>query len=205
MSNPTGTSTAGFKRPLHHLESILIDGETLQGWAVQHRLYALNHRRLLLGATSGRLIAMTRPILGGYDISDIRWQDLMDVKLHVGVLAATLTLTAAARSDLTLQEKKHEVVQYTGLRKDQAEHVYRISQMQFQAWREKRRVRDLDELRARSGGIAAGPGFGAVAAAAGAEAQAAVAAHLRQAEELLKARIISDAEYEALKAKIIAS
>jgi hypothetical protein len=189
--------------PLKHLDSIMIDGEQLQAWAFEHRLHALTHRRLLLGATTGRLIALTRPLLGGYDVSDIRWQDLMDVKLHVGMITATLTLTAAPHTDLVLQEgHQHEVVSYHGLCKDQAEHVYRISQTQFQAWREKRRVRELDELRARSGGISGSLG---ASLAAGAEAKAEVAQHLRQAEELLKARIISDAEYEALKAKIIAS
>jgi hypothetical protein len=207
MSNAPGISEAGFHRPLQHLRSILIEGETLEAWAVQHRFYALTHRRLLLGATSGRLIALTRPILGGFDIADIRWQDLVDVKLHVGLFAATLTVTANPRSDLLLEGgKRHDVARYIGLCKEQAEAVYRLSQTQFQAWREKRRIRELEELRARSGGIAANLGSSLAApVAAGVEAQSEAVRHLRQAKELLEARLISDAEYEALKAKIIAS
>jgi hypothetical protein len=207
MNDAPGFSEAGFHRPLQHLRSILIEGETLEAWAVQHRLYALTHRRLLLGATSGRLIALTRPLLGGFDIADIRWQDLVDVKLHVGLFAATLTVTSNLRSDLLLEGgKRHEVMRYVGLSKEQAEAVYRLSQTQFQAWREKRRIRELEELRARSGGISGnlGPSL-AAPAAAGAEVQSEAVRHLRQAKELLEARLISDAEYEALKAKIISS
>ena len=209
MSNAPGPSEFGLHRPLQHLRSILIQGETLEAWAVQRRIFALTHRRLLLGATSGRMIALSRPLLGGFDIADIRWQDLIDVKLHVGALSATLTLTAAARSDLVMDEdKKQASVVYTGLEKDQAEAIYRISQTQFQAWREKRRVRELEEMRARSGGISAigaGPSLAPPAAAHGTETQSEAVRHLRTAKELLEAKLISDAEYEALKAKIIAS
>jgi hypothetical protein len=207
MSNAPGFPEAGFRTPLKHLRSILIEGETLEAWAAQSRWFALTHRRLLLGATSGRLIALTRPLLGGFDISDLRWQDLVDVKLHVGVIAATLTLTTIPRSDLVLESgKQHQVVQYTGIRKKQAEAIYRIAQTEFQAWREKRRVRELEELRARSGGLSGnlGPGL-AGAAAASREAQSEAVRQLRHAKELLEARLISDAEYEALKAKISAS
>jgi hypothetical protein len=194
-------------KSLKHLSSIMIDGEKLQAWAFQHRLYALTHRRLLLGATTGRLIALSRPLLGGFDISDIRWQDLVDVKLHVGVIAARLTLTSIPRSDMVLEGgKQHEVATFAGLRKDQAEAIYRISQQEFQSWREKRRVRELEELRARSGGITGTLGASlAATAAAGADAQSETMRHLKHAKELLEARLISDAEYEALKAKISAS
>ena len=50
----------GLERPLEHLRSILIPSETLEAWAIQRRVFALSHRRLLLAATSGRLILLTR-------------------------------------------------------------------------------------------------------------------------------------------------
>lgn len=212
MSNATaaGMSEAGLHGPLQHLRSILIDGETLEAWAVQRRIVALTRRRLLLGATTGRMIALTRPLLGGFDIADIRWQDLVDVKLHVGALSASLTLTATPRSDLVMEEdkKRPRSMVYTGLHKDQAEAVYRTCQTQFQAWREKRRIRELEEMRARSGGISTvglGTHLSPPPAAPGAEPQSEAVRHLRQAKELLEAKLISDAEYEALKAKIISS
>ena len=43
------------QRPLEYLHSVLIPTETLEAWAVQHRLFALSHRRVLVAATSGRL------------------------------------------------------------------------------------------------------------------------------------------------------
>jgi hypothetical protein len=39
------------------------------------------------------------------------------------------------------------------LRKDQAQAMYRICQQHDQVWREKRRIRELEELRAKSGGV----------------------------------------------------
>jgi hypothetical protein len=76
--------------------------------------------------------------------------------------------------------------------------VYRICQGQDQAWREKRRVRELEELRARSGGIqvAAAPMGQAIA---GEDA----VRRLQEARQLLEAKLITDAEYEAIKAKIV--
>ena len=71
--------------------------------------------------------------------------------------------------------------------------------MQDQAWREKRRVRELEELRARSGGIQVSTAP-ALAPQAG-EPEA--VRRLQEAKQLLDARLITDAEYEAIKAKIV--
>ena len=79
--------------------------------------------------------------------------------------------------------------------------MYRICQDQDQAWREKRRVRELEELRARSGGIQVSPGPAALGAAGERDA----VRRLKEAKEMLDARLITDAEYEAIKAKIISS
>lgn len=191
-ANETGLETA-----LGHLRSVLIAGETLEAWAVQRRLFALAHRRMLLGATSGRLILITRHLLGGFDVAAIRWQDLEEVTLRVGVLGADLGIRAGKATDLaSLGAQGAQQVQFQGLRKDQAQAVYRICQAQDQAWREKRRVRELEELRARSGGIQVG-------AAAGAGDDA--VRRLQEAKQLLDAKLITDAEYEAIKAKIVSS
>ena len=55
--------------------------------------------------------------------------------------------------DLGSQERPAARTTFRGLRKHEAQQVYTICQAQEQSWREKRRVRDLDELRAQSGGI----------------------------------------------------
>src|SRR5881398_2089581 len=84
----------GLQRPLEYLRSVLIPTETLEAWAVQHRLFALSHRRVLVAATSGRLIMITRHLISGFDVSDIRWQDLEEMTLRVGIFAADLAIRA---------------------------------------------------------------------------------------------------------------
>ena len=183
---------------------MLTADEKLEAWAVQHRIFALKHRRLALGATSGRFLAIERPLLGGFDLTDVRWQDLKDVHIHVGILAARLQLTALESPDLASASGQTRTLTYEGLVKDQAQRLYRICQAHDQAWREKRRVRELEELRARSGGFQLGSaGAPGAASATGGEADA--VGRLRSAKSMLDAGLISDAEYEALKAKIISN
>lgn len=204
MSDSALSDEAGLARPLADLRSVLIAGESVEAWAIQRRLFALTHRRVLIAATSGRLIVISRPLLGGFDLATVRWQDLEEVTLRVGVFGADLGLRAGKASDLaSLGAEGGQRVEFKGLRKDQAQGVYRICQAQDQAWREKRRVRELEELRARSGGIQvmAGSAVPGVTAAAGDDA----VRRLAEAKRLLDARLITDAEYEAIKAKIVAS
>jgi hypothetical protein len=91
---------------------------------------------------------------------------------------------------------------FEGLFKDQAQAMYRICQQHDQVWREKRRVRELEELRAKSGGVqisGASPAYSGEAP--GAESEP--ARRLRQAREMLDAKLISDSEFESIKAKIV--
>jgi hypothetical protein len=205
---------------LEILKGLLTVDETLEAWAVQHRMFALTHRRVCLAATSGRFISLSRGILGGYDSADIRWQDLKETRIRAGILAADLTLVAQSSSDLNIGAEVNRVWTFEGLIKDQAQAIYRICQQHDQVWREKRRVRELEELRARSGGMqfAATPAAGWPGArtpapgapAAGAPAAGTPAAEsdatrrLRQAREMLDAKLITDSEFESIKAKIVA-
>src|SRR3977135_3269592 len=200
MSEPFDVTEPSLQRPLEYLRSVLIPTETLEAWAVQHRLFALSHRRVLVAATSGRLIMITRHLISGFDVSDIRWQDLEEVTLHVGIFAADLAIRAGKASDLASQGGTgSRRLDFAGLRKDQAQAVYRICQAEDQAWREKRRVRELEELRARSGGIQLMSG----AAPATGTPDGDAVRRLREAKQLLDAKLITDAEYEAIKAKIV--
>ena len=214
----------GLQRPLEDLKSVLIPAETLEAWAVQRRLFALTHRRILLAATSGRLLWIERRLLGCFDVSNVRWQDLEEVSLHVGIFGAGLVVRSGAAADLASEGNSgSQRYEFRGLRKAQAQAVYRICQAQDQAWREKRRIRELEELRARSGGfqIGGGPSGGYASAAAPAPASSAAPAaataggasaisvpsaaqRLIEAKQLLDARLISDSEYEAIKARIVA-
>jgi hypothetical protein len=205
MTSTTITDPSAPAGALAHLQSVLTDAETLEAWAVQRRVFALKHRRVLIAATSGRFIALTRGLFGGFDLADIRWQDLKEVHLTVGIIGAAITLTAFTSPDLSSASATVRTLRYEGLRKEQAQEIYRICQTHDQAWREKRRIRDLEELRARSGGIQLGAlTQGGAAQSAGAAGGDAVA-RLQQAKQLLESKLITDSEYEAMKAKIISN
>jgi hypothetical protein len=203
-----GADDPSLSGALATLRGLLTAGETLEAFAVQHRLFALTHRRACIAATSGRFISLQRRLLGGYESSDIRWQDLKETRISAGILSAELTLVAQSSSDLNIGAEVNRVWTFTGLRKDLAQAMYRICQQHDQVWREKRRVRELEELRAKSGGVQIGNQGGGYGSDAGSAAGTAAgesepARRLRQAREMLDARLISDAEFESIKAKIV--
>jgi hypothetical protein len=189
---------------VQHLTALLVPGESLVAYAVQRRFFALTHRRVLVAATTGRLIRIERGLLGGYSPVDMRWQDIENAHLRVGIFGADLTITSRGNQDLASSGRTAGVITALGLRKQQAEQVYRAAQAQEQSWREKRRVRDLDELRAKSGGIQLGAmgGGGGGGGAAGGEADDPMV-RLQRAKEMLAGGLITDSEYESIKAKIV--
>jgi hypothetical protein len=139
--------------------------------------------------------------VGGFSVMGLRWQDLEGVTLRVGILAADLKIQVGSGADLAIEGKSgSRRLEFTGLRKDEAQAVYRICQAQDQAWREKRRIRELEEMRARAGGIQVSTGLSPLP-----EVGADAVAKLKQAKALLDARLISDSEYEAIKAKVVSS
>jgi hypothetical protein len=199
-----GLDDPGLERALATMRGLLTAGETLEAFAAQHRVFALTHRRTCIAATSGRFISLQRRLLGGYESADIRWQDLKETRISAGILAADLTLVAQSSSDLNIGSEVNRIWTFSGLRKDQAQAMYRICQQHDQVWREKRRIRELEELRAKSGGVQIGSqgGYGGDAAS-GAGGESEPARRLRQAHEMLEAKLISDSEFESIKAKIV--
>jgi hypothetical protein len=196
----------GLDQALADLHSVLIPAETVDAWATQRRIFALTHRRTIIAATSGRLIWLVRHLVSGFDVVNLRWQDLAEVNLRVGVFGAELVIRADQVSDLAINSSQgSRVITIQGLRKDQAQSVYRICQAQDQAWREKRRIRELEELRARSGGVqlnAGGMASGVAGAAAGGSSEA--LRRLQEAKQMLDSKLITDSEYESIKARILA-
>jgi len=194
----------GSHRARDVLNSLLTSGETVEAWAMQHRLFALTHRRVCIAATSGRFISLSRRLLGGYDSGDIRWQDLKETRIAAGILAADITLVAKNSADLNIGSEVDRIWTFEGLCKDQAQAIYRICQQHDQVWREKRRIRELEELRAKSGGVQFNNGPSAYSSPPAAGAESEPARRLRQAREMLDSNLITDAEFESIKAKIVA-
>lgn len=201
-SNPGVGEDARVQKAIAEFASLLVPGESIEAYAVQRRLFALFHRRALICATSGRFIGMSRGLFGGFNPETVRWQDIKDVEIKVRVFGADLTIVALSSPDLAVAGQTR-VLSFPGLRKEQAEAVYRICQAQEQAWREKRRIRELEELRAKSGGIQLGAAAGVGGASNTASTGDGAAARLQQAKEMFEKGLITDSEYESLKARIV--
>jgi len=193
------TESANVLKALDHLNSVLVTGETLAAWTIQRRLFSLTHRRILIAATSGRFIKIKRGLLGGYEMTDFRWQDLGDARIKVGIFGADIFVKVFSSSDLASSENSSQELILNGFRKEGTEQIYRIAQAQDQAWREKRRIRELEELRAKSGGIILGNSPGSQQANTSEDA----VSKLQQAKQMLDNKLITDSEYESIKARLI--
>jgi hypothetical protein len=137
MNEAIRTSDPDVRAAAEHLRSVMIPSETLEAWALQRRLFALSHRRVLVAATSGRLISVRRRLIGGFDVDDIRWQDLEEVSLRVGIFGADLMVKAGRASDLATEGatgSRH--LEFLGLRKSVAEAVYGFCLAEVEALRE---------------------------------------------------------------------
>ena len=203
---PDSATDRGVYDSIEALRSLLIPGEELEACAIQRRLFALTHRRAMVAATSGRLIIVQRGMFGGFNPIDFRWQDLHDTSLKVGIFGATLSVAVYRSNDLATQEGVPAQHIIEGLRKTEAQEVYRACQARAQAWREKRRIRELEELRAKAGGIQIGGQQSAnLSALSGGDGDArSPTARLQRAKEMLQSGLLNDAEFEQIKAKILA-
>lgn len=196
-----GASDPRLQRALEDIGRVLVDGERIEAYAVQHRCVALAARRSVVVATGGRLIFVARHLFGGFSFTDVRWQDLHDASVTVGAFSASLIVRAGPASDLaTAGPRRITVVRHAhGLEKVQAQALYRISQAHEQAWREKRRIRELEELRAKSGSVQVG-----IAGAPPPQNGDNAMVRLERAKLMAAKGLISDSEFEALKARLLA-
>lgn len=182
------------------LTSTLIASEQKLADAIQLRLCALLSRRLVVAATGSRIILITRPLLGGFTMKDYQWKDLYDVDLSENVFPRLFgsRLSFAVRPD---EEggMVHRLV-IDGIEGRLASQIYATAQEQEQAWEEKRRVRTMEEARASSGGITLG-GYPSTPGAGGASGSA--LDELERAKKLLDSGVVSDAEFNEIKSKIL--
>ena len=143
-------------------------------------------------------------LFGGFSTEDIRSQDLDDAQLRVGIVGATLTVTAFAGTDLASASPgtAHALV-FPGLRKAEAQAVVpRLPGAGAGLAGEAPGARDLEELRAKSGGIQLA---GAVLRLRRRRRRRpAPAARLRRAREMLQQGLMTDAEFEQVKSRILA-
>lgn len=174
------------------LRVAIMDGESVVQFALQLRVFSLWSRRQTIAITNSRIIAIARPLFGGFVMKDHQWKDLRDVQLSENVLPQWL----GSRLHFTMGDGSFEI---DGIPSDQAANIYKHAQHQEQAWEEKHRVRKLEEIRAAAGGVVMNGG-GAAANDAGIGASL---DELERTKRLLDSGVISDAEYQEIKAKIL--
>jgi len=182
------------------LSSTLMDGEYIEAEAIQHRVFALWHRRAVVGITSSRILVLRRGLFGGFKMVDIQWKDLENATIEQNVLPSL------CGSNLKFKHLNSGAgrIEVDGIESDVAAVIYSKSQAQEQAWEEKRRVRRIEEVRAAAGGVVVhnGPATTPALSASGSN---------RMLEEITKAKAlfdtgaISDAEFQEMKAKILAA
>jgi hypothetical protein len=73
------SSELRLRTAIKKLQSLLVAGENIEHLAFQVRIFALINRCAIVAATPMRLIIFRRGLLGGYKLTDIRWQDLENV------------------------------------------------------------------------------------------------------------------------------
>ena len=178
------------------LKSTLMTGEQVVAQAIQHRVFALFRRRMVIAITSSRILTVQRGLLGGFKMADMQWKDLKDVRLDQNILDNLCGSNLAF--DSLVASRAGIVVD--GVPSQAASTMYAKAQYEEQAWEEKRRVRGLEETRAASGGVSIGAGLDGAVGGAGSER---MVEEIRKAKELLDSGAISDAEFQEMKAKIL--
>jgi hypothetical protein len=180
------------QRALEKLQSAVMANEMIEHSAIQLRSVALSSRRKLVAVSASRIVVITRPLLGGFSMGDYQWKDLRDARLSENVfpsLFGSKLVFAVNAGSLTIN----------GLPSSLASQIYKYAQQEEQAWEEKRRVRELEEKRAASGGFVmhGGPNGQAGSPAGG------LLEEIERAKRMLDSGVISDAEYHEIKAKIL--
>lgn len=192
-------SQARAEKASDQLSSTLMNDEFVEAEAIQHRVFALWKRRAVIGITSSRILVVQRGIFGGFKMVDIQWKDLVNATLEQNVLP---TLCG---SNLRFKHMNGQaaLVGVGGVDSEIASVIYSKSQAQEQAWEEKRRVRRMEEVRAAAGGVVVHTGNSPSGALGPAGNR--MLDEITQAKALLDAGTVSDAEFNEIKAKILAA
>ena len=176
------------------LQSVLMKDETVIASGLQRRLFALFTRRMLVAITNSRLIEIRRSQLGGFEMKDYQWKDLHDANMSENIVPNIF----GAKLDLVVRSGNGDITN-DGLPSEVASTIYSHAQAQEQEWEEKNRIRDLEEKRAMSGASVVNVG----GQGAPKTEEGDLFASLEKAKRLFDTGVISDAEYQELKAKII--
>ncbi|NNU61728.1 PH domain-containing protein [Ochrobactrum soli] len=181
------------------INSLLMNKEQLVDSAVEMRLNSLFARRRLLAITDSRIIVLHRKILGGYSMQDYQWKDLHDVVLTENAFPKYFGSTL----EFKFVDALVGIVSITGIPSDEATQIYTYSQRQEQSWEEKRRIRKIEESRAKAGGVHINGLPGVHNSGTGYASSKSTVEQISEAKSLLDAGVISDVEFQEIKSKIL--
>ena len=173
---------------IERVSQILTEREELVYIAVQQRLI-LNWFPDCIVLTSQRMILYQPKILGRVDFTDYIWRHIHNTKLQENIFGATLSFLAG---DGTL-------VSLDCIPKEQARMLYRHAQAAEEATAEERRLRRMEEDRAKAGGVQIMQQIGTGGPQPNDPVQ-----KLQQIKQLLEAGMLTQAEYDQKRAAIIA-
>ena len=189
------------RKAMEKLDGTLMKDENILHKGIDKRPFALFSRRSIFAVTNSRIINLQRGLIGGYTMRDYQWKDLEDAKISENVLpeicGSTLTFTF---SQFPL------IMIYPDLKT--ASDIYKVAQLQEQAWEEKRRIREMEETRAQAGGISIGntaTPSPTVSTSNNDKSMSTsdIADELLKIKELLDKGILSDVEFQEMKSKIL--
>lgn len=183
---------------LERVRALCIQGEDVRYIAVQRKpIFTISPDSI--AATTRRLIYIQAGMLGKASVHDWIWRDIADVSISEGIVAAKVIVRVVGLAPF--------FVDY--IPKECARALYRIAQEQEDLAREERRIREMEESRARAGGVNIVNGFGqpahtnSITGGSGATANDPVEA-LKRLRAMREEGLISDSEYEAKRADIVA-
>lgn len=194
------------KKANSKLVDCLIQGESIIVKGLDTRPFALFRRRQIFGVTNSRIIRLERGLLGGFDMLDYQWKDLRDAQISENIFpsitGSTLTFTFQSNSEEFIEVYPEIEV---------ASKAYRYSQQEEQAWEEKRRVRDMEEKRAESGGVFIGQASNPIQSNNSAtdnqnnqqQKKVDITDELLKLKKLLDEGVLSDVEFQEMKSKIL--
>ena len=189
------------RKAMEKLDGTLMKDENILHKGIDKRPFALFSRRSVFAVTNSRITNLQRGLIGGYKMRDYQWKDLEDTKISENVLpeicGSTLTFTFSQFPSIMV---------YPDLKT--ASDIYKVAQLQEQAWEEKRRIREMEETRAQAGGISIGntatpSPTGSTSNNDKSMSTSDIADELLKIKELLDKGILSDAEFQEMKSKIL--
>lgn len=178
------------QKTYHKVEKLLTKNEKIEYIALQKKLL-FNIAPDSIVLTNRRIIILNVGIFGTVNIWDVIWRDLMDAKLNIGILRASITLHTRKGS------------RFVGnLLKTPASRAYSILQEQEERIAEERRQREIEEKRAAAGGVVINTPQGCQGVNPSTPLGDSIAV-MRQLKDMLDAGLITQGEYESKRQSII--